>query len=101
MARGGARPGAGRKLGSKNKARALRRKAEAGGKMPLDVLLETMRHFDARARKSRDPEEADRLRVLAANAAKQAADYLHPKLSSVEHGGSVGIRHEDALAQLE
>jgi len=73
--RGGKRPNAGRKAGSPNKASAAREKAvRASGQTPLDYLLGVMR--------SKATPEAMRL-----DAAKAAAPYVHPKLSSVELKG--------------
>jgi|AraplaL_Cvi_mTSA_1032052.scaffolds.fasta_scaffold00230_61 hypothetical protein len=73
--RGGKRPNAGRKAGSANKASAAREKAvRESGETPLDYLLSVMR--------SKATPEAMRL-----DAAKAAAPYVHPKLSSVELKG--------------
>ncbi len=70
--RGGSRPGAGRKPGSINQATAkAREKAEAGGIMPLDFMLEVMRDVNAKREERLDM-------------AKAAAPYVHAKLSSVE-----------------
>lgn len=89
MARGGQRPGAGRKAGSPNKATAERQaEVEASGLTPLDYLLQVMR--DERG------DSGDRL-----EAAKAAAPYVHPKLSSVEMNANVSLSHEDALGELE
>lgn len=64
--------------------------AKAGsGEMisPLDFMLSVLR----------DPEAnlADRKW-----AAEKAAPYLHPRLQTVELGGEVTLRHEDALREL-
>ena len=85
--RGGRREGAGRKLGSPNKA-TIARQAEiaASGLTPLDFLLEVMRN-----------EEND-LRTRL-EAAVKAAPYVHPKLAAVDHshrgadGGPVQARY--------
>lgn len=78
MARGGTRPGAGRKPGAPNKATARQRKAaQDSGLAPLDYLLSVMR--DATV-----PREE---RVDAAN---KAAPYVHAKLASVDHKSSDG-----------
>lgn len=75
MPRGGARPGAGRKKGGSNKlTQEAVKKAKAGGKMPLDYLLEVMRDAGA--------EEARRI-----DAAKAAAPYCHAKLQPVDGDG--------------
>jgi hypothetical protein len=76
MARGGKRPGAGRKPGALNKrTQEIAAAATAEGMTPLEFLLNTMR----------DPtkEYAQRL-----TAARDAAPYVHPRLASVEHSGN-------------
>ena len=46
MARGGSRPGAGRKTGSlTTKTRAVAERAMATGKTPLEIMIENMHHF--------------------------------------------------------
>lgn len=76
MAHGGARPGAGRKKSGANKlTQAAVAKAQAGGLMPLDYLLEVMRDIG---------EET----VKRIDAAKAAAPYVHPKLQPVDRDGS-------------
>jgi hypothetical protein len=85
VARGGKRPGAGRPKGSKGKKTLARgdvaRKALAQGVTPLDVLLEAMR----------DAYEVGGA-MAAAVYAKEAAPYVHPKLSSIEGSldGTIG-----------
>jgi len=54
---------------------------------PLDYMLQVLR----------DPEASPAERKWAA---EKAAPYLHPRLQTVEHGG-LGLRHEDALEELE
>lgn len=89
MAKGGARPGAGRKPGIPNKRTAEKVAAiEASGLTPLDYLLSVMRDTDL-------PRE-DRV-----DAAKAAAPYVHAKLANVELNASVSHSHEDALDQLD
>lgn len=89
MAHGGKRPGAGRKPGVPNKVTAERQaEIAASGKTPLDYLLDVMR--------DENREASERL-----DAAKAAAPYVHPKLSSVEMNASVNVSHEDALGELE
>jgi hypothetical protein len=78
MARGGTRPGAGRKPGSPNKATAKRQaEVKASGLAPLDYLLSVMRD-------ERVP------RVERVDAANKAAPYVHPKLASMDHKSSDG-----------
>jgi hypothetical protein len=55
---------------------------------PLDYMLQVLR----------DPEAGPAERKWAA---EKAAPYLHPRLQSVEHGGTVTISHEDALERLK
>lgn len=82
MARGGARIGAGRKPGQKS-AKTLEReslslKALKEGITPLEVMLRAMR-----AAVERDDWRE------AATHAKDAAPYIHPKLSSMDMNASV------------
>ena len=80
MARGGSRPGAGRKPGQTTKLNEEARKTAAeGGLMPLDYLLTIMRDID----KPQD-ERVD--------AAKAAAPYVHAKLSTVDMKAEVSHR---------
>lgn len=75
MARGGKRPGAGRPKGAANKrTREVADKAAQDGITPLEYMLGRMRD-----------ESADRSERM--DAAKAAAPYIHPKLSTVEHTG--------------
>jgi hypothetical protein len=72
MTHGGARPGAGRKVGSATKkTRELADKVIASGLTPLEFMLSVMRDEGA--------ERAERLDM-----AKAAAPYIHPRLSNVE-----------------
>lgn len=117
MASGGKRVGAGRPPGALTKrTREVAEKAAAEGKTPLEVLLENMRHFqkvahDAEAvieamgedqvRSLGDSHEeqfkallakvkqAAGLRVLANEAAKDAAPFVHARLSAVEISGEI------------
>ena len=72
MSRGGKRQGAGRKPGATTtKTREIADKAAAGGITPLEFMLSVLRDESA-------PTDA------RFEAAKQAAPYIHPKLSSIE-----------------
>lgn len=87
MPRGGKRPGAGRKKGSQTKrtrkTNAIAQQAAGEGVLPLTVLLEAMRsHYAAK--------NLDR----AAELAKDAAPYVHPKRASVTVDGKVGVSLE-------
>lgn len=118
MARGGKREGAGRKEGSLTKrTRAIADQAITSGKAPLDVMLDNMRHFqqvalDAEAAiagltveeisgEQMKPEDqfkkllaqvknAAGLRQMAHECARDAAAYVHPKLTAVSHSGPNG-----------
>jgi hypothetical protein len=78
-ARGGKRNGAGRPSGAVNKTTAIGKeailKAAEEGITPLEFLLSTMRN--------EGEEFGTRL-----DAAKAAAPYMHPRLSTIEHGNN-------------
>ena len=77
--KGGARPGAGRKPGSKNKTTAeIARKALEGGVTPLDVMLKAMRAADAQE----DMESATKY-------ANMAAPYCHPRLAAIDQNSNI------------
>lgn len=115
MAHGGKRTGAGRPAGSlTTRTRETAERALAEGKTPLEVMLDNMRHFqqvalDAEAVIESMNEEqilslgqtheeqfkallakvkqAAGLRVMAHECARDAAGYMHAKLSSVTLAG--------------
>ncbi len=118
---GGARPGAGRKKGSKNKTtkvmETLAKKIEAGvtGDSPLEVMIETMNFLRAKAQEAAQKQGAIivqeddkpvvyseiRLRMLAVEAAYKAAPFVHPKLAQVESNVNAKVSHyEDSLLAL-
>ena len=90
MASGGSRHGAGRKKGSRSqKTRAVAERVAKEGLTPLDVMIKAMRfHYDA--------EEWDE----AAAVAKDAAPYMHPRLSAVEASLTVSVSLAAALDAL-
>lgn len=89
MARGGARPGSGRKPGTRNKRTEEQMQAvEASGLTPLEYLLSVMRDISQETGKRVD-------------AAKAAAPYVHARLNAVELSGSVGMTHEQFLDGLD
>ena len=120
MERGGKREGAGRPAGAITKrTREVAEKALASGQSPLDVMLDNMRHFqkvalDAEAVlegltvaeftgsvTANTPEEQFKallaqvkktagFRQLAQECARDAAAYMHPKLTAVAHSGPDG-----------
>lgn len=88
---GGRRPGAGRKPGAvTKKTREIAEKAVQDGITPLEVMLEAMNSF----REAGDLEKA-------AGFAKDAAPYVHPKLSAVEMNAKVQTRSlDEELSEL-
>lgn len=85
----GGRKGGGRPKGVRNKrTEALIAQAEAGGAMPLDIILKQMRAADAEATRLRTEKNPDGKAIkeaedIAFERAKDAAPYLHPRLQSV------------------
>jgi hypothetical protein len=125
MPRGGKREGAGRKAGVQTaktlQRRAIAEKAVAKGITPLEVMLANMRHFHKLAESAEaalteisadriaglaPPEQfkfllaevkkAAGLRELAQGCARDAASYLHPRLTAISapDGGPVKTIHE-------
>lgn len=118
MARGGKREGAGRKQGSLTvRGQETAARALAEGKAPVEVMLDNMRHFqqvalDAEAvltgmkaeeiaGKELKPDEQFKLllaevrkaagfRTMANDCARDAAPYVHPRLTAVAHTGKDG-----------
>lgn len=95
----GPKPGTrvgGRQKGSKNKATIEREHghaelvaaATAEGLTPLEHMLKVLR----------DPKADDKRRDAMAIA---AAQFVHPKLSAVEHSGEMKMSHEQALDEVE
>jgi hypothetical protein len=84
--RGGKRAGAGRKPNVPNRASANReRQVAASGATPLDVMLKAMRLFVALAdENANDRMKFERYLRAAAAIAKDAACFVHPRLSTVE-----------------
>jgi hypothetical protein len=96
---GGRREGAGRKTGSPTKRRReIIDEAAKDGITPLEVQLRTMRALWDEANKGMtlDFEKA----TAACAIAKDAAPYLHPRLSNV--GAKIDVSgHEAALREIE
>lgn len=77
--RGGARAGAGRPAGGRNRKQAEQiAKATSAGISPLDFLLQLMR-------------DEDQPLAMRSDAAKSAAPYVHARLAAVEHSGKVAL----------
>lgn len=89
--RGGSRKGAGRKPGSATKkTREIANRAAETGLTPLEVMLEAMNSL----RESGELEKA-------ASVAKDAAPYIHAKLSSIEMNAKVTTKSlDEELASL-
>lgn len=88
MARGGKRPGAGRPKGAANKrTREVADKAAQDGITPLEYMLDVMRDVSA--------DRSERM-----DAAKAAAPYIHPRLSTVEHTGDADKRVAVTMIEL-
>jgi hypothetical protein len=80
MPSGGRRPGQGRQRGAATKkSKEVREQAALTGKTPLEVMIETMRFYEAQGNRDR-----------ASAIAKDAAPYMHPRLNSTEVGNKVG-----------
>ena len=91
MKNGGKRLGAGRPKGSRNRASARREQFIAlSGRTPVDVMISIMRYnFDAaeyeRSQPTPNQKEINAAHARALDAAYRAAQFVHPKLSAVEH----------------
>ena len=90
--RGGKRPGAGRKKNVPNRASANReREAAASGATPLDTMLKAMRVLSALADEcANDKKQYEHFIRAAAGIAKDAAPFIHPRLSTVEQPQGAG-----------
>lgn len=103
--KGGKRPGAGRKKGSRNKATEKRReiaeRALSEGITPLEYMLNIMRKETPEGADAATNLQYDALRF---EAAKSAAPYVHPRLAAVEHSGDLGLKgvsDADLAAEFE
>ena len=91
--RGGRRPGAGRKVGATTKkTREIAEQAVAEGITPLEVMMRAMRKFVENAEKMAGVDEAGSMSLMkeAADVAKNAAPYIHPRLAAMEITGKNG-----------
>jgi hypothetical protein len=92
MARG--RKTGGRKKGTRNKATAQRQaEVAASGSTPLETMLTKMRFHlkaaeDEMAKSERNAAEVIKALDKAAEAAHDAAPYVHPRLAAVQHTGA-------------
>jgi hypothetical protein len=103
MARGGARPGAGRKAGVLTKrTREVAEAIGAKGDTPLDTLNELRLWAVSEFRKAvegDDPTRAAEAAEFAADVANKQAPYIHPRLSSVE--AKVDAKVQAAIRRVE
>lgn len=96
---GGKRPGAGRPKGSANKRTiAAKEKIERSGLTPLEFMLRNMRRPYPRGASASEKTAHD---VMRQQAARDAAPYVHAKLSAVQVSGGLKLNHETALDELE
>ena len=90
---GGSRKGAGRPKGAlTSRTREIAEKAAGSGITPLEYMLKVLRDSSDHE----DPKVQAQREMLRFEAAKAAAPYIHPRLSSVEVDAEVKIR---SLAQ--
>lgn len=89
--KGGARPGAGRKRGSKTiRTTAVADKVAASGITPLEVMIQAMREaFDAGGA------------IAAFQYAKEAAPFMHPRLQSVNANVKHSLLEDATDAELD
>ncbi len=100
MARGGRRPGAGRKPGSANtKTRAIADAAAAAGVTPLEVMLNTMKALWENALDD-DGKLANIEKALAAcSVGKDAAPYMHPRMQQIQAQIDQTVRERSPYAK--
>lgn len=96
---GGVRPGAGRPKGTRNKrTEENMAKAAATGITPLEFMLRQMRKPYPRKATLAQRQAHD---VIRMQAARDAAPYVHARLSAVKVSGGLTFNHETALDELE
>ena len=87
MAKGGVRKGAGRKKGSAHqKTREIANKLAITGITPLEVMTNVMREFYELSQITDNSIQRTKYLEIACNAAKDAAPYMHPRLSAIDVG---------------
>lgn len=89
MARGGARAGAGRPRGVRS-SKTLKRleSIESDGITPLAFMLAIVRNEELPL-------------AMRLDAAKQSAQYVHPRLSAVDHSGTLALSRPDELTDAQ
>lgn len=89
--RGGKRPGAGRPKGAATRrTRAIVEAAAEAGLQPLEMMLQAARQFWAEALDRQGRIVDRKLALAAAQLARDAAPYVHPRLTSVE----ANVKHD-------
>lgn len=89
----------GRPAGSVNKrTAALQEKAARSGITPLEFMLRNMRKSIP---KNATVAERIAMETLKHQAARDAAPYVHARLSAVQVSGGLKLNHETALDELE
>jgi hypothetical protein len=102
--RGGPRPGSGRPKGAKTVRTAKKISDELGltGETPLEVLIQAMRFYQSR-HGDRNLPLAVRLAAIdkAAGIARDAAPYMHPRLTATRVEGKDGgpVEFQDVSAR--
>lgn len=89
----------GRQKGTPNKKTAAQIAAvRSSGITPLEFMLKTMRK---RAPRNATPAQLAAHAALTQQAARDAAPYVHARLSAVQVSGGLKLNHESALDELE
>lgn len=93
-------PSSGRPKGSRTvrSAKTVEHLVTDGGKLPLDVMMQTMRELwaEAEAVKEADKGRSLHLKTIACGVAERCAPYIHPRLSST----NVNIRNIQDVTDL-
>lgn len=104
MARGGARPGAGRKEGAlTKKTRKVAEEISAKGDTPLETLNELRVWAMGIFRKAvteQDHAKAADAAEFAADIANKQAPFVHPKLSTVEAKIDAEVTHRPTIIEF-
>jgi hypothetical protein len=102
MASGGARKGAGRPKGSKSKrTQDVETMLQEMDCSPIESLARLAQLAEEDAQAAETPSERIPHMNLAKDCYKELAQYVAPKRKAIEHSGSIGMSHEDALNELK
>jgi hypothetical protein len=78
---GGFRPGAGRPKGAKtDRTKAVAAELALTGTTPLEIMMEAIRYYADQGNRDK-----------ACSIAKDAAPYMHPRLTTVDVGNKAGV----------